>query len=131
MRDFSRVPALHNANDLLAFMREAPKDRVLIHGSDLDPSEFEDSYSTRAVDGVLVVCSMKAVGASNISELVHAIRKQEHLYGSYKWEVAIIGEGQARYSTSRMYQRTLGRRRNQSRGQATCLVWLRGHSRAD
>jgi hypothetical protein len=54
-------------------MRVDPLDRVFIHGSDLDSSDFEGSIATRTDDSVLVIYSLRASGATGIRDLLHMI----------------------------------------------------------
>lgn len=101
MRDFTGMPALLDADALLSFMQEAPTGRVLMYGDDLDPSEFDGPFATRADIRVLAVYSMSEVGASSIRELCHAITLQQYQEGPYKGEIAVIGEPEIRSATGR------------------------------
>lgn len=94
MRYFTGMPILHDAEELLSFMREAPEDRVLKYASNLDSSDFDGAYATRTDDTVLVVCSMRSVEAKSIKELCDALLKQNFRPGRHQGEIAIIGCGE-------------------------------------
>lgn len=91
MRDLNKLTKIKNAEELLSFMKEDPKDRVLKYSCDLDPNDFDGAYATRTDDTIIVVCSLKEVGAKNVEELCDNLLRQGFQFGSLKGEIAVIG----------------------------------------
>lgn len=91
-RDLSGLKLLRKKSELLSFLREEPKDRVLVYSSDLGPDDWEDGFALakRTGDAVLIVRSMKAVGASNIHDFVNKIRTEGVTTGPQVGELAVV-----------------------------------------
>lgn len=96
MRSFNGLVGIKNAEELLSFMKEDPEDRILKYSCDLDPNDFDGAYATRTDDMVIVVCSLKEVGAKNIKELSDNLLRQGFQFSSLKGEIAVIGSKDVR-----------------------------------
>lgn len=102
MRQFNGLPELHSAEALLAFLRADVNDRVIFHASDLDPSDFDGDYATRTDDSVIVIYSLRAVGATSIESLCNVIANQQFQSAPHKGEVAVIGSADRRNDYGRI-----------------------------
>ncbi len=91
-RDLSVLILLRDKGELLSLLREEPKDRVLVYGSDLGLDDWEEGHAIakRTGDAVLIVRSMKAVGASNVHEFVKKIRGEGVTTGPQVGELAVV-----------------------------------------
>lgn len=96
MRSFSGIVEIKNAEELLSFMKEDPKDRVLKYSCDLDPNDFDGACATRTDGMVIVVCSLKEVGAKNVEELCDNLLRQGCQFSPLKGEIAVIGSKDVR-----------------------------------
>jgi hypothetical protein len=95
-RDFSKAKVLMTASEVVAFMKEDPLDRVLTYSRDLTPAQYDaNGLSTRTDDGVLVVYSMRALGASTIEEFSN-LRNRPDSYQAFPDEIAVVGDEQVR-----------------------------------
>lgn len=93
-RDLSAIQQLRSSAELLAFMEEAPGDRVIHYTSNLAPDEFNGSIAVRNDDVILVVCSMQAAGANTVKAFVDVLRAQGFVYGSHPHEIGVIANAQ-------------------------------------
>lgn len=82
---------MHSAGELVAFLREAPEDRILKWADDLSPDDFYESIATRIAVSVLAVYSLKESGCNTIDSFIS-------MQGSTRWshyaclpgEIAIV-----------------------------------------
>lgn len=102
MRCFEGLPEIHSADALLSFLRADVNDRVLFHDSDLTPIDFDDGYSTRTDDSVIVIYSLRAAGATSIESLCDIIRNQQFQSAPYNGEIAVIGSADRRNKYGRI-----------------------------
>ncbi|MNJ44403.1 hypothetical protein D3C77_394540 [compost metagenome] len=85
--DLDGLPVLETAADLLGFIEEDPLDRLL----DCRRAHLPSSGSHISGNGVLIVRSMRAVGASSISEFVNAGCSDLDASSVQRSELAVAG----------------------------------------
>lgn len=90
-RDLTTLRVLKSAKDLIACLWEDPLDRLLVYSSDLGPDEWDGCLATRTNDSIIVVRSMRAVGASSVEEFVCAFRREGKLDEVHLGEIAVVG----------------------------------------
>lgn len=80
MKSFANVPLLENAQELLAILEAAPRDRMLVYGNDLLEDEWDgNGFATRNDHGVLLVVEGGDVPEGRVVGVVGSEQKRDRL----------------------------------------------------
>ena len=90
-RNLTGLNKLHSADELVAFLRENPHDRILKWADDLSPDDFYESIAARIEVSILAVYSLKESGCNTIESLVSMQCRTRWIhYGCLSGEIATI-----------------------------------------